>query len=123
QPVIRAFPSLPPAPDSVEDLGVPETFVEDLLLKTLYRTQVPTPIGLSNQLRVPPGIVREVLEGLKRQRLVETTSASGRFESDWAYRLTEMGMAAADAAFGRSKYVGPIPVPVSEYFRVLDEDS
>jgi hypothetical protein len=52
-PTLRVLPALPPAPDSVEDLGIPDTFIEDLLLKTLYRTQVPTPIGLSNQLPRP----------------------------------------------------------------------
>ena len=121
-PTLRALPSLPPAPESVEDLGVPDTFVEDLLLKTLYRTQVPTPLGLANQLRVPPAIIRDVLDGLKRQRLVETTSASGRLESDWSYRLTEAGHAAAENAFGRSKYTGPVPVPISDYFHVLEQD-
>ncbi|MCA9855610.1 MAG: hypothetical protein KC482_18815, partial [Dehalococcoidia bacterium] len=76
----------------------------------------------SNQLRVPPVIIRDVLDGLKRQRLVETTSASGRFESDWSYRLTEAGHAAAENAFGRSKYTGPVPVPISDYFSVLEQD-
>jgi predicted ATPase with chaperone activity len=121
-PPLRLLPALPPAPDHVGDLGIPDTFVEDLLLKTLYRTQVPTPIGISNQLRIPPSIVREVLDGLKRQRLIETTAASGRLESDWAYRLTEAGQSAAENAFGRSKYVGPVPVPISTYFSVLEQD-
>lgn len=119
---LRALPSLPPAPESVADLGVPDTFVEDLLLKTLYRSQVPTPMGLAHHLRIPPVLVREVLDGLKRQRLVETTSASGRLESDWSYRLTEAGQSAAENAFGRSKYVGPVPVPITDYFHALEKD-
>jgi predicted ATPase with chaperone activity len=119
---LRALPTLPPAPDHLSDLGVPDSFVEDLLLKTLYRTAVPTPIGLAQSLRVSPGIVKEGLEALKRQRLIETTSASGRFESDWQYRLTEMGREAANGAFERSRYVGPVPVPIAEYFRALRDD-
>ena len=119
---LRALPALPPAPDSLEDLGVPETFLEDLLLKTLYRSAHPTPVGLAQTLRIPPGIVRVALEGLKRQKFIETTSASGRLEAEWAYRLSELGMDAARNAFERSKYVGPVPVPVTDYLRILRED-
>ncbi len=118
----RALPALPSAPERLEDLGVPESFVEDLLLKTLYRTAHPTPVGLAHSLCIPPVIVRGVLQELKRHRFIETTSASGRLEGDWAYRLTEAGMEAARHAFERSKYVGPVPVPLQEYLRILQSD-
>jgi predicted ATPase with chaperone activity len=120
---IRALPALPPAPDHLGELGLPERFIEDLTLKTLYRISVPTPISLANALRVHPGIVREALDQLRRQRLVETTSASGRLESEWQYRLTELGMHEAENAFSRSRYVGPVPVPIQDYFRALEHDS
>ncbi|MEO9256326.1 MAG: hypothetical protein ABI305_12330, partial [Tepidiformaceae bacterium] len=119
----RALPTLPPSPERMEDLGLPTRFVEDLILKTLYRLAVPTPVGVANALRVSPGIAREVIDELKRQRLVETTSASGRLESEWQYRLTQQGMHEAELAFDRSKYVGPVPVPIQEYFRVLEQDN
>ncbi len=119
---LRALPALPPAPDHIEDLGLSERFIEDLALKTLYRITNPTPIGVANAMRISPGIAREALEGLKRQRLVETTSASGRLESEWVYRLTEQGMHEAENAFERSRYVGPVPVPIQDYFRMLEHD-
>jgi predicted ATPase with chaperone activity len=119
---LRMLPALPPAPERIEDLGLPDRFIEDLALKTLYRLPVPTPIGVANAMRIPPALAREVIDGLKRQRLVETTSASGRFESEWQYRLTEQGMHEAEQAFGRSKYVGPAPVPIQDYFGALEED-
>jgi hypothetical protein len=119
---LRALPALPPAPDHIEDLGLSERFIEDLALKTLYRITNPTPVGVANAMRVSPGIAREALEGLKRQRLVETTSASGRLESEWVYRLTEQGMHEAENAFERSRYVGPVPVPIQDYFRILEHD-
>jgi predicted ATPase with chaperone activity len=119
---LRALPALPPAPDHIEDLGLSERFIEDLALKTLYRITSPTPIGVANAMRVSPGIAREALDSLKRQRLVETTSASGRLESEWVYRLTEQGMHEAENAFERSRYVGPVPVPIQDYFRLLEHD-
>ena len=119
----RALPSLPAAPEGMDELGLPTRFIEDLTLKTLYRLAMPTPIGVANALRVPPGVAREVIDELKRQRLVETTSASGRLESEWQYRLTEQGMHEAEIAFERSKYVGPVPVPIQDYFGVLENDT
>ncbi len=119
---VRALPALPPAPQRSADLGLPDRFLEDLALKTLYRIANPTPIGVANAMRVAAGIVREALEELKRQRLVETTAASGRLESEWQYRLTDLGMREAENAFQRSRYVGPVPVPIQDYFRVLEHD-
>lgn len=123
QQPFRLLPALPPAPERLDDLGLPTRFVEDLAMKTLYRLAVPTPVGVANALRVTPALAREVIEELKRQRLVETTSASGRLESEWQYRLTEQGMHEAELAFDRSKYVGPVPVPIQDYFRALEQDN
>ncbi len=118
----KMLPTLPPVPDRLEDLGLPERFIEDLTLKHLQRITNPTPPGIAAAMRISPGIVRDVLDGLKRQRLLETTTASGRLESEWQYRLTDAGMHEAENAFGRSKYVGPVPVPIQDYFARLEDD-
>ena len=107
---------------TLAELGLPGRFIEDLALKTLHRITVPTAGGVATAMRVQPGIAREALEALKRQRLVETTSASGRLESEWQYRLTDQGMHDAEAAFRRSPYVGPAPVPIQEYFGAMERD-
>ena len=120
---LRALPTLPEAPDHIHELGLPDRFIEDLALKTLYRITVPSPVGVANATRVSPGVAREAMDELRRQRLVETTSASGRLETEWQYRLTELGMREAENAFERSKYVGPVPIPIQDYFRVLERDT
>lgn len=119
---LRMLPLLPAAPEHLEDLGLPGRFIEDLALKTLYRLPMPTPVGVANAMRIPPTVSREIIDSLKRQRLLETTSASGRLESEWQYRLTEQGMHDAEVAFERSKYVGPVPVPIQDYFGALEKD-
>jgi predicted ATPase with chaperone activity len=118
----QLMPSLPPAVTRIRDLGLPDRFVEDLTLKTLYRIAQPTPVGIAAALRVPPAIAREALDELKRQRWVETTSASGRLELEWSYRLTDLGMREAEHAFTRGRYVGACPVPIQDYFRMLEYD-
>jgi hypothetical protein len=73
-------------------------------------------------MRIQPSVLRELLESLKRQHYIETTASSGRLEREWKYRLTETGMRETENAFARSRYVGPVPVPIHEYFEVLEED-
>lgn len=119
----RALPALPPAPETIEDLGLPERFIEDLTLKTLHRIPVPTPVGVAEAMRISPQLARRALDGLRRQKFVETTSASGRLESEWRYQLTDAGLREVAHALDRSKYVGPVPVPIRDYFRVLEEDT
>ncbi len=120
---LRVLPNLPLAPATLADLGLPDRFMEDLTLKTLHRTTVPTPLGIAAAMRIPPALAREALDGLKRQRLLETTSASGRLESEWSYRLTDAGMREAENAFSRSKYVGPAPVPIQDYLLSVEQDT
>lgn len=117
------LPGLPPMPERLEQLGLPERFLEDLALKTLHRITIPTPLGVALAMHIPPVLAREAIELLKRQRWVETTSASGRFESEWQYRLTEAGMREAEHAFERSRYVGPVPVTMPDYLAVIGQDT
>lgn len=120
-PRLHSLLSLPPAPESMAGLGIPERFLEDLVLKTLHRFDTTT-VGLATEMRIQPAVLRELLESLKRQRYVETTMNSGRLEREWKYRLTEPGMRETENAFARSRYVGPVPVPIQEYFESLDHD-
>jgi len=122
QASLRAIPLLPVAPETINDLGLPDRFIEDLALKTLHRLPLPTPLGVANAMRVPPALARQILDELKRQKLIETTSASGRFEQDWQYRLTDFGLTEVAKALDRSRYVGPVPIPIQDYFHVLEED-
>ena len=119
---MRVLPSLPPAPEREEELGLPDRFLEDLAIKTLARVPNPTGGGVAEAMRVVPPIARQLLENLKRRKLVETTAASGRLQSEWQYSLTEAGEREVAGAFERSKYVGPVPVPIQEYFRTLEHD-
>ena len=119
---LRVLPSLPPAPEREEELGLPDRFLEDLAIKTLARVPNPTGGGVAEAMRVVPPIARQLLENLKRRKLVETTAASGRLQSEWQYSLTEAGEREVAGAFERSKYVVPVPVPIQEYFRTLEHD-
>ncbi|MEX2081872.1 MAG: hypothetical protein WEC33_09670, partial [Dehalococcoidia bacterium] len=60
-PTLRVLPELPPAPNHIDELGLPERFIEDLVLKTLQRINMPTPVGVAQALKVSPTVVREAI--------------------------------------------------------------
>lgn len=123
RPNIRAMPTPPPAPSSLEALGLPLRFVEDLVVKTLHRTPDPTPMGVAKAMHIPPQLIRQILDGLKRQKLVTTTASSGRLESEWRYELTDAGLVESSHALERNKYIGPAPVPLADYLSTLQNDT
>ena len=120
---LRSIPTPPPAPPSLDELGLPLRFVEDLVVKTLHRTPDPTSVGVAHEMCISPQLVRQVLDGLRRQKLVTTTSSSGRLETEWRYELSDAGLAELSHALDRSKYVGPVPVPLAEYLSSLEGES
>jgi predicted ATPase with chaperone activity len=122
-PNVRAIPAPPLAPSTLEELGLPLRFVEDLVVKTLHRIPDPTPMGVAKATRIPPQLVRQILDALKRQKLVVTTASSGRLESEWRYELTDAGLIEASHALDRNKYIGPAPVPLAEYLSTLQNDT
>ncbi|NPV84495.1 MAG: AAA family ATPase [Anaerolineae bacterium] len=64
------------------------------------------------------GIVDQILDALKREKLVEVRSAqqAGLGEGAYQYAITSAGIARAREALERSQYAGPAPVPLEVYY-------
>jgi hypothetical protein len=121
KPALPAF-RIPEAPRTVEETGLPEAFVDDLMMKALYRLHSPTAQQVASIVKLPPLLTRQVLDQLRHRKLCETTSGSGALETEWRYALTGMGTDEALSAFKRSAYMGPAPVPLSHYLAFLRFD-
>jgi predicted ATPase with chaperone activity len=62
------------------------------------------------------GVVDQVLEALKREKLLEVRSSQmGLGEGSYQYAITGAGIARAREALERSQYAGPAPVPLQTY--------
>jgi predicted ATPase with chaperone activity len=69
-----------------------------------------------------PNVVSVVLEFLRREKLCEVRSASGRggfSESTYEYVLTSRGRSMAQDALERGQYTGAAPVPLSAYVEAI----
>jgi predicted ATPase with chaperone activity len=108
-------PPAPPVPRSLEEAGLTESFVSDLILKTLYSRGTLTGTGLVGLIRLPFGLLDDLLLDLQRRRLMEVRGSDGHSRRGYNFDLTTEGRTRAREALDTSGYVGPAPVPGDVY--------
>lgn len=111
-----ALPDFPLVPDSVEDTGLPFSFICDLTLKTLWARGQITGGELADFLRLPyTRVIDEVLRFLRDDGQVEIKKGTDYQETNWELALTQKGIASASQTMEREGYIGPAPVPLQRY--------
>ena len=109
--------ALAPVPRTIEDLGLPETVIVDLILRRILfdgrtlLTRMAETLGLTGQLT--ESIVRYLREDKK---YVDFESMVGR---DWLVGLTAVGKKLANDSSERISYAGVAPVSLTDYRRVV----
>jgi len=87
----------PPEPKTVEDTGLDEAFLCDLVLKHVYFGGTLPGIDLAQRVALDFSIVSTQLESLTRQHLVATTGGSGAFGGVWfRWSVTRQGREKVD---------------------------
>ena len=109
-------------PRTIEETGLGEVLLLDLLAKHLQETGVLDLGELAQRTALSGVLLEEVLALLRSEGRVEVR---GRDEARGflRYALTDRGRAAAMEAMGRDGYVGPAPVPLAEYHRIIARQS
>ncbi len=111
--------SPPPAPQTLQETGLSFSFLVELVLRYLFQAGQATGHALSEALRLPYlGVLERVLSFLKKEKLVDVIGSVGFGERGFQYVLTDAGLERARAALERNAYVGPAPVPLTEYWRL-----
>jgi len=110
-----------PRPTSIEQTGLSQSLLQELLLKHLLAGGVLTKQQMVTKLGVCGGIIGQLLDSAKNLGLVEnrqtTTDAQMRFT------LSFGGEAVARQASLRSGYIGLAPVPLSQYLPICRSQS
>lgn len=112
---------VPTAPTTVEETGLPEAFLRELVLKALWAHDMPSLGALSTSLGLPGRVIDTLVTGLNREGHCDVDSNSAASAVQFRYKLTEKGKQAAHEALSRSRYVGVAPVPVGAYNDVIAE--
>jgi energy-coupling factor transporter ATP-binding protein EcfA2 len=100
----------------VEDTGLSLLWLQDLALKIFYFRGYLTGFRAAELMALSfTGIVDQILEALKRDKLIEVKSQTGIGDGAYQYAITGQGMVRAREALERSQYAGPAPVPLGDY--------
>jgi len=107
---------VPRTPRSVEETGLNLGFLTDLALKVMYFEGYLSGYELAERMRLPyAGVVDQVLEFLKREKLCEVKGAGGFAEAAYQYAISDKGRLMAREALDMSHYAGPTPVTLNDY--------
>lgn len=111
----------PPAIGTVEDTGLSKLFISDLVLKLLYFQGDMIGDTIAKTVKLPfNGVVDQVLEFLKREKLIEIKGGTGIGEAAFRYAITAEGIKRALDALERTTYAGAAPVPLDLYIESVN---
>lgn len=113
---------LPMQPKTVRETGLEQRLLVDLVAKAVSQHGKTHLSVLSGQLRLPVSVLREVLESMQAERLVEN-AWRGDTDLDVQYQLTMSGKQHAGECLALSRYTGPAPVTLQAYAEVLARQS
>lgn len=107
-------------PRSIEETRVPQSFLSDLALKTLYFGGAMPGGRVAQAMRLHfSSIVDPILRELKAQHLVEVTGGSSINQASYQYSITNKGGERARELLERNRYVGPCPVTLRHYIEAV----
>lgn len=114
---------------SVADLGIPETFLANLLLKHAFYLEMFILPDITSRLKLNSSITLHLIDYLRREKYVEVrgsgslNGAPTSISQNYRYSLTEGGKRRAAQLFEFDNYVGPAPVTLEEYWRQVEGQS
>lgn len=106
----------PPQPSSMDETGLSLVTMAHLALKTLYVYGSLLAHEIADLLKLPYAtVVDEVMEYLRRERLVEVKGSTAVGKAAYRYTTTQRGQTRAREWLRQNGYVGPAPVPLAMY--------
>lgn len=107
-------------PRTVDDLGIPQNIIIDIVLRLLYTEGYVEFRRMSQVMRVPHAL-EQVLEWMRREHLLEVSQSSASVGAiNYIYKLSGPGEERAREAMDRCQYIGPVPVPVRQYSEAVE---
>ncbi|WP_340122061.1 hypothetical protein [Methylobacter svalbardensis] len=114
--------AIAPRPRNIEETGLSFDFIAALVCKHLHVNGVADLHQLSENIALSGSILELVLTDLRKHNQVEILAASQSSQGE-RYTLTDKGVTEALVALNKSGYVGPAPVPLEQYKKVVKAQS
>ncbi|MCC4263837.1 AAA family ATPase [Oceanimonas baumannii] len=107
-----------PKPKTLADTGLSKELLFRLVLRHLQEEASLSLPVLAERLCLRGSIVEPLLQELKGLQLVEVR-ASGRMDEPIRFALTQKGQYEAQVLNERDGYIGPAPIPLADYNRLV----
>ena len=113
--------SYPPIPKTLEETGLTQNLLIQLLLKHAYFRDTFSIREMVRDLRIGAQMVETLIAYLKTQNLLfvrprDVFTNKARLSMEMYYALTDQGKALAEQALEANRYIGPAPVPLEDYW-------
>ncbi|WP_153305880.1 AAA family ATPase [Desulfogranum mediterraneum] len=115
------YPFKPITPSTIEDTGLKQVFIEDLICKILLYHSSLSGVQLSRIICLPMHILEPIVYELKQRLILSYKSLAGI--NDFHYVLTESGNKKAILAREFTNYQGPAPVTYKQYINSVERQS
>jgi hypothetical protein len=106
---------VPPMPETIEDTGLASSTIEQLIFKFLYFRGDMLGRDLATAMGFKFSLIDGLMEGLKRQHLVQVKRSLGMGNQSSVFALTEAGRTLTREYLENNQYTGPAPVPLFQY--------
>jgi predicted ATPase with chaperone activity len=116
--IVNAAPAIP---TSIEDSGVSERNLMNLMLKFMHAEASETVLDLAERMKLPRSLVSKLVEEGLRQRFIGATGATSDLALSTHYSLTEQGRNAVREALEQNVYIGPAPVSLIAYREQIEK--
>ncbi|HVK10516.1 MAG TPA: ATP-binding protein, partial [Gemmataceae bacterium] len=110
-------PFVPRVPGKWEELGLGMPFLFDMVLRTIFNRGQLTGSEIATAIAVPFAVIGPVLHQMRKQMLIDIVGQRGQSgDASFVYEIKPpKGTAALEEATSKTSYVGPCPVPFSDY--------
>ena len=109
----RDEPFIPSAPKTLEEAGLSESLVEELMMRYLLARSEATGRSIADQLQLPFRLIEPILNRLKLEQLTAYRGANS--VNDYTHTLTDQGRDRARRYTQITTYFGAAPVRLDEY--------
>lgn len=106
---------MPPVPATLEEAGVSESLVEQILMKLIYYRGEMTGRQLANASGLQWSVIEPVLENLKRLHVIAMKKSMGMGSVSGVFHLSDTGRTMTREFIENNAYAGRVPVPLEHY--------
>ena len=111
---------LPPVPWTLRDTGLQQSTVEQLIFNTLYSRGELTGRNIADILGLSFSVIEPMMEELKVRQFFEVKRSLGYGLISSVFTLSESGRKRARECYENNQYVGPAPVPATQYMTAVE---